>query len=87
MGGLKDWDHTQYNDRELVKNLVAQSTKGNFTVPYRANRAVFYDGALFHQSDKFKFKPGYEDRRINLTFLYGERGEKFSNPPLTPKGK
>jgi len=79
----EDWDHTQYNDRELVKKLVSQSTKGNFTVPYRANRAVFYDGALFHQSDKFKFKTGYEDRRINLTFLYGDRGEKWA--PQNPK--
>jgi len=73
----EDWEETQYHDGQLVKNLVQNSKLGNVTVPYRANRAIFFDGALFHQSDKFNFKPGYAHRRINLTFLYGERGEKF----------
>jgi len=72
-----EWDHSQYNDPELVRKLLKNSSQGNVTVPYKANRAVIFDGGLFHQSDKFKFKTGYKDRRINLTFLYGERGEKF----------
>ena len=40
-------------------------------IPYRANRAVVFDSSLFHESDSFRFKPGYENRRVNVTMLYG----------------
>ena len=40
-------------------------------IPYRANRAVVFDSSLFHESDGFRFKPGYENRRVNVTMLYG----------------
>jgi hypothetical protein len=42
-------------------------------MPYRANRAVIFDSDLFHQTDAIRFKPGYTDRRINVTLLYGDR--------------
>jgi len=49
------------------------------TIPYRANRAVIFDSDLFHQTDTIRFKPGYCNRRINVTLLYGERDpEKLS---------
>ncbi len=40
-------------------------------VPYRANRAVIFDSALFHESDAFRFRDGYENRRTSMTLLYG----------------
>ena len=43
------------------------------TVPYRANRAVIFDSDLFHETDVISFKPGYENRRINVTLLFGRR--------------
>ena len=42
------------------------------TVPYKSNRAVLFDSALFHETDRFTFQKGYQNRRINLTILYGE---------------
>jgi hypothetical protein len=45
------------------------------TVPYRENRAVIFNGNYFHQTDRFSFKKGYKNRRINVTFLFGKRGE------------
>ena len=45
------------------------------TVPYRANRAVIFDSDLFHETDTIRFKDGYENRRINVTLLYGRRGK------------
>jgi len=42
-------------------------------VPYRANRAVIFDSDLFHETDVIRFKPGYENRRINVTLLFGRR--------------
>ncbi len=43
------------------------------TVPYRANRAVIFDSNLFHKTDVIRFAGGYENRRINITMLYGRR--------------
>jgi hypothetical protein len=42
-------------------------------VPYRENRAVIFDSAFLHHSDRGVFAPGYENRRVNVTFLYGSR--------------
>jgi hypothetical protein len=44
------------------------------TVPYRGNRAVIFNSDLFHKTDAIRFREGYENRRINVTLLYGERG-------------
>jgi len=40
----------------------------------RANRAVIFDSDLFHETDMTDFEKGYENRRINITLLYGWRG-------------
>mmetsp|Transcript_27895 Transcript_27895/g.41170 ORF Transcript_27895/g.41170 Transcript_27895/m.41170 type:complete len:429 (-) Transcript_27895:154-1440(-) len=69
-----NWDFAAYNtDTERVtRDILAPSNFHNVTVPYRENRAVIFDSALFHHTDVYKFKQGYENRRINLTILYGE---------------
>jgi len=68
-----DWSLGQYNGNTsfVRKELLEPTGFANVTVPFRANRAVIFDSALFHQSDTFHFRKGYENRRINLTILYG----------------
>ena len=39
-------------------------------IAYRQNRCVLFSGRRFHQSDAMRFKRGYKNRRINLTFLF-----------------
>jgi hypothetical protein len=70
----EDWDFVRYNtDTELVREQLLRPTDfANVTVPYRCNRAVIFDSALFHQTDIFKFRKGYTNRRINLTLLFGD---------------
>ncbi|KAH8074349.1 hypothetical protein JL721_1904 [Aureococcus anophagefferens] len=41
-------------------------------VPYRQNRLVLFDSQLLHASDVGAWRPGYEHRRISLTFLFGD---------------
>ena len=57
-------------------------------VPYRSNRAVIFDSSLFHQTDVTRFKPGYKNRRVNFTLLYGTldgvRCQKALSPAHTP---
>ena len=69
-----DWDFARYNAAEddITSFLTANNAKA-MAVPYRANRAVIFDSDLFHETDVISFKPGYENRRINVTLLFGRR--------------
>ena len=59
----------------------------NITIPYKQNRAAIFDSKRLHATDKYTFKDGYENRRINLTLLFGDKAhngggeevEKMSN--------
>ena len=69
-----DWDFAKYNsDTKAIRDFLARTGARPITIPYRANRAVIFDSDLFHETDKIKFKPGYLNRRINVTLLYGQR--------------
>ena len=63
------WEVAGRGKRAEVEALVAKDSANNWTVPYARNRAVVFDSALFHKTDDFRFKGGYKNRRINLTFL------------------
>ena len=71
-----DWDSARANgDEQAAREFLAATNAKPVTVPYRANRAVIFDSDLFHETDKLEFADGYENRRINITMLYGRRGE------------
>jgi hypothetical protein len=60
-----------------VERLLSEHEHANVTVPYKENRAVLFDSHLFHVSGAGLpgFKNGLKNRRINLTFLFGIKGE------------
>ena len=69
-----DWDFARYNsDETAIRAFLAEKAAKPIVVPHRANRAVIFDSDLFHETDKIVFKDGYENRRINVTMLYGRR--------------
>ena len=69
-----EWEFTKYNgDTEVVYDFLARAGAKPVAVPYRANRAVVFNSALFHKTDTIDFKPGYGNRRINVTMLSGRR--------------
>jgi tetratricopeptide (TPR) repeat protein len=71
-----EWDFAHYNtDDRAIREFLSASGARSVTVPYRANRAVIFDSDLFHETDQFRFRPGYENRRINITYLYGWRAK------------
>ena len=69
-----DWDAPRYNsDEGAIRAFLEKTGAKPVTIPYRANRAVIFDSDLFHQTDRICFREGYENRRINITLLCGER--------------
>ena len=56
-----------------LQNLIDESDAGFIRVPHRNNRIVIFNSTLVHESDAFTFKAGYKNRRINFTFLFGNR--------------
>lgn len=71
----EDWQMSGYGtDQQRIVAFLEQSPRERLKVPYRDNRAVLFRSRLFHWSDSPEFAPGYENNRINLTFLYGRHG-------------
>ena len=54
-------------------NLLKKKNANCETILYKFNRAVLFNPAFFHETDKIDFKTGYESRRINITYLFGTR--------------
>jgi tetratricopeptide (TPR) repeat protein len=81
-GGLIVWDkeapadfgfRINSADQSRLKRFIAESGAAAHRVPYRQNRAAIFNSDLIHRTDDIRFREGYENRRINVTFLYGER--------------
>jgi len=82
-----DWDFDRFNsDPGACTAFLNASGAVSQTIPYRCNRAVIFDSDLFHATDTIRFRGGYENRRINLTFLFGRRiaGGTFGTPANAP---
>ena len=74
-----DWDWERYNREKYgtaMKNEIDEflSDAETVTIPYGGNRAVLFHSNLFHKSDRVNFKDGFENRRMNITMLFGHRG-------------
>ncbi|MDD9991089.1 MAG: tetratricopeptide repeat protein [Rhodospirillales bacterium] len=72
-----DWAFRTYNaDSARMAQFLEEVGDEPVTVPYRRNRVVIFDSDLFHRTDDLDFRTGYENRRINVTMLFGNRGER-----------
>ncbi len=68
------WDFHRYNtDGEAIDLFLEASGHRSQVVPHRSNRAVLFNSNLFHRTHDPRFKPGYTNRRINVTMLFGFR--------------
>ncbi len=72
-----DWDFAQFNtDVGAMERLVAESGEPVIRAAHRQNRVVMFNSDYAHQTDELHFKPGYLNRRINVTMLFGRREDK-----------
>ena len=71
-----DWRISDYKeDVTAIRAHIGDDKRNRIVVPYRENRAVLFDSRLFHESDAVDFESGYENHRINITMLFGEKGK------------
>ncbi len=63
-------DFNYSENSEPTGKMLAEKKIKYSKIAYKENRAVFFNSMLFHATDGYKFDQGYEDRRINVTFLY-----------------
>jgi hypothetical protein len=72
-----DWEFDDYNKNRgrKITTFISESGAKAIEIPYRANRAVIFNSDLFHATARCTFGERYEDRRMNVTMLYGRRGE------------
>ena len=68
------WVKKDYNEnKEKIYEEIQRGNQEKTVIPYNENRAVLFNSSLFHETDNIKFKEGYENRRINVTILFGKR--------------
>jgi len=68
------WNFDDYNkDRKKIRRFLDSSGVAPVNIPHRRNRAVIFNSDLFHATAPLNFRPGYENRRINVTMLFGKR--------------
>ena len=70
-----EWDFKTYNNNEeKIREEILKGDQKKTIVPYNENRVVIFNSNLFHETDNIEFQEGYENRRINVTMLFGKRG-------------
>jgi len=69
----RSWSFQDYNNnRAKIEAYLKDRGARSQRVPYRENRCVLFDSTLFHATDELHFRPGYTNRRVNVTLLFGK---------------
>jgi len=69
----RNWSFLDYNNNQAkIDAYVKERGARPHRVSYKENRCVLFDSTLFHATDELHFKPGYSNRRVNVTLLYGK---------------
>jgi hypothetical protein len=80
------WTFETYNSRsDVIRPFLTNTGSTATVVPYRQNRAVIFNSDLFHGTEEITFQPGYENRRINVTMLYGNRENDVEHRELSTR--
>lgn len=70
--GPKDFFTKPMEEKAQILDAIANEPGAiSEAVPYRCNRGLIFGAGTVHRTDRFSFKPGYENRRSNVTFLFG----------------
>jgi hypothetical protein len=68
-----EFNHEFSSPEDEAAMYADLSKNGVNSIDYKCNRAVIFISDQYHTSQPFEFKEGYENQRVNLTFLFGDR--------------
>jgi hypothetical protein len=71
-----DWTRQDWNnDPDKARKYITNNNVKPLKIKYKSNRAVFFNGAYFHETNQVDMKEGFENRRISYTLLFGKNLE------------
>ena len=73
-----EWTMDEYNtydpvQQAAIRAFLADHGANEIVIPHRQNRCAVFNSNLLHRTDDIHFRDGYENRRINITMLFGHR--------------
>ena len=68
-----EWTFSDFQNVEKIQPLL-DGGGGGRRIEHKPNRLVLFKSNLFHETDRGAFRAGYQNRRINFAFLFGQRG-------------
>jgi len=71
--GPSDFNTADPETKTRIDEYLAAEGARELVVPHRQNRVVIFNSDLFHRTDDIRFRDGFDNRRINVTMLYGTR--------------
>jgi tetratricopeptide (TPR) repeat protein len=74
-----EWTLDEYNtydpaQQAAIRQFLVDHNASEIVIPHRQNRCAVFNSNLLHRTDDIHFRDGYENRRINITMLFGHRG-------------
>ena len=69
---LKVKDNPKEMTDQIMRDIIAEPDATSFAVPYKCNRATLFNSNIIHKTDEINFKPGFLNRRLNITFVFGK---------------
>lgn len=73
-----EWNSTSQQSLKKCFNYIKENNIKPMKIKYKSNRAVFFNGAYFHETNKVSMKGGVDNKRISYTLLFGENLEQAS---------
>ncbi len=71
-----DWPFAEVNGPAgRLRAWLRDTAPPSRIIPYRGNRLVLFDGRAPHRTEPFRFREGFDRRRLNLTFLFDAPGD------------
>jgi len=71
-----DWKRVDWNyNSDEMKKYIMENNVSPIKIAYKSNRAIFFNGAYFHESNGVSMKDGVENRRVSYTLLFGKNLE------------
>jgi len=70
----KNWTRNEWNSNFTKSlNYIKLKKIKPIKIEYKSNRAVFFDGAYFHNSNNVSMKKNFENKRVSYTMLFGSQ--------------